>query len=157
MSLVDVQPDPLAHFDINQLIEGSARLRPQQCAVSDSTSAELSFGDLELCSRALAGALASLGLAAGECVRVIGVPRVATVLGVCAALRAGLHVALAPPQISVGELTAFAARAKAVAALVEACTSRDIVYGPAKLRAVALTRAAFCSVWLCYKFLESIF
>ena len=118
MSLIEAQPDPLAHFDINQLIEGSARLRPQQRAVSDSTSAELSFGDLELCSRALAGALASLGLAAGECVLVIGVPRVATVLGICAALRAGLDVALAPPQISVGELTAFAARAKAVAALV---------------------------------------
>lgn len=118
MSLVDASPDPLAHFDIDPLIEGSGRLRPQQTAFRDDTGATVSFGDLDLCTRAMAGGLASLGLFPGECVLVIAVPRIAGLLGIFAALRAGLNVAVAPPHLGVDELAAFAARAKAVAALV---------------------------------------
>jgi acyl-CoA synthetase (AMP-forming)/AMP-acid ligase II len=118
MSLVESVSDPLARFDLDSLIEGCARLRPGRTAVSDGTGARISFAELDLGSRAMAGALASLGLAPGECVLVPGVPRVATLLGIFAALRAGLDVALAPPQLSSAETAAFAARAKCAAALI---------------------------------------
>ena len=116
MSLVETTPDPLSRFTLSSLLEGCAGLRPDQRAISDSSGVTLTFAEWQSASHRMAGAMTSLGLGPGDCVLLFATPRASTLIGLVAALRAGLDVALVPAHLTPAELRGYAARLRAVAA-----------------------------------------
>jgi len=88
-------PDPLASFDLDALLEGAARLRGDRTGFEDRRES-VGFAEADARASALAAFLADLGLVPGETV-LLGCAAPATAfVAVLAAIRAGLHIALAP-------------------------------------------------------------
>lgn len=112
--------DPLASFDLDTLVTGAMRLRPDRMALADSSGAHLTYAELDAVTTSLAAHLADLGLVAGEVLLIAGGARASSVIAMIAGVRAGLDVALAPLHLSPGELTNFAIETKAAAMAAEA-------------------------------------
>lgn len=120
MTLADVpaySSDPLDHLDIEGILAAAAAQRPEAFFGRDSTGTSWTLGTLDGRVSALAAAFGEYGLASGECLLVCATPRLSTLAAILAALRARLHVALAPPQLDVETLAGFAARAGVTAAV----------------------------------------
>ena len=101
--------DPLAAFTLETLTRGSARLRPDRTAMTDSTGADFSFAQLDAAADASAARLELYGFEPGETLVVAGGASVSTIVALLAGLRAGLDVALAPLHAEPAQLAAFAA------------------------------------------------
>ena len=112
--------DPFASFDLDSLVTGAARLRPERAALRDSFGARLSYAELDERTTSLAAHFADLGLKGGECLLIAGGARVSTVVAMIAGVRAGLDVALAPLHLTLSELVFFATQTKAAALAADA-------------------------------------
>ena len=121
--------DPLAGIDLDALIRGGARSKPDRLAMTDVGGESLDFARLDARADLMARRLAELGLAPGETLMIIGAARLSAFVGLLAGLRAGLDVALAPAHPAPTVLALFAARAGASAIATEAgagCAMEDI-------------------------------
>ncbi len=108
--------DPFAHFGLDTLLSGAARLRPDTLALADRDEA-LTYSAFASRATALGHLFAEHGLRRGERVMLIGGASTAIVVALIAAIRAGLEPALAPIDLTPEELSAYA-RAIDAAALI---------------------------------------
>ena len=118
--------DPLAGIDLDALIRGGARSKPDRLAMTDVDGDALDFAMLDARVDTMARRLADLGLAPGETLMIVGAARLSTFLGMMAGLRVGLDVALAPAHPAPTVLALFAARAGASAIATEATDASDM-------------------------------
>ena len=118
--------DPLAGIDLDALIRGGARSKPDRLAMTDVDGDALDCAMLDARVDTMARRLVDLGLAPGETLMIVGATRLSTFLGMLAGLRAGLDVALAPVHPAPTVLALFAARAGASAIATEADASGDM-------------------------------
>ena len=108
-------PDPLGPYTLDALLEGAAHLQPQARALRDSTGASLTFAQVAQQVQALAAHFRLCGLEPGQTVLLTGGAHSAIVTALLAGIRAGLDVALAPPNIRADQLAVLALRLQAAA------------------------------------------
>jgi acyl-CoA synthetase (AMP-forming)/AMP-acid ligase II len=108
--------DPFAPFCLDRLISGAARLRPQSSAFGDS-SWGATYGGAAAQAASLAQLLREHGLEPGERIIILGGAEAAVVIAMVGALRAGLEPALAPLDLTVEELAAYATEVQACACI----------------------------------------
>jgi acyl-CoA synthetase (AMP-forming)/AMP-acid ligase II len=106
--------DPFAHFGLDTLLSGAARLRPDTVALVDRDET-LTYAAFASRATALGHLFAEHGLRQGERVILIGGASNALIIALIAAIRAGLEPALAPIDLSHEELSAYARAISAVA------------------------------------------
>lgn len=114
--------DPLAGFDFDALLSGGARVRPQRIALSDGAldaPSALTFVDLDAFVSRAAAAWRALGVQEGERVLIVSGARVAPLIALLGALRAGLDAALLPDGCEAGALAKAAQATGAVALCAE--------------------------------------
>jgi hypothetical protein len=114
--------DPLAGFDLDSLLSGGARMRPQRIALSDGAldaPSALTFADLDAFVSRTAAAWQVLGMQEGERVLIVSGARVAPLIALLGALRAGLDVALLPDGCDANALAQAAQAIGAVALCAE--------------------------------------
>lgn len=114
--------DPLANMDIDTLVSGGARVRPQRIALSDSAldaPSALTFADLDAFVNRTAAAWLTLGVQEGERVLIATGARLAPLIAMLGALRAGLDVALLPEGCDPGAIAGAAQFINAVALCAE--------------------------------------
>ena len=112
--------DPLACFDLDTLIEGAARLRPEQAALADA-SETLTFGETDRRVGALAAAFQHLGLQPGETILLAAAAPATSFVALAGALRAGLRVALAPAWTEASQASRMALLSGAAALVIAPC------------------------------------
>jgi acyl-CoA synthetase (AMP-forming)/AMP-acid ligase II len=98
---------PFDHFDIDHLLTGAARLRPQHNALSDTDGAQMSFAQLHLSCNAFAAALHEAGLQSGDRLLVLAPARLAVVVALLGGLRAGIDVVMAPHHAAPDSIIAL--------------------------------------------------
>jgi len=106
--------DPFAHFGLDTLLSGAARLRPDSVALADRDET-LTYATFASRATALGHLFAEHGLKQGERVVLIGGASTALIVALIAAIRAGLEPALAPIDLSPDELSSYAKAIRAVA------------------------------------------
>jgi hypothetical protein len=97
----------LSGYDLNTLLAGGARVRPQRIALSDGpldAPSALTFADLDAFVSRAAAAWQALGAQTGECVLIATGARTAPLIALLGALRAGLDVALLPEACEIETL-----------------------------------------------------
>ncbi len=113
-SLDDGAHDPFAHFGLDTLLSGAARLRPDTTALADRDEI-LTYAAFASRATALGHLFAEHGLKRGERVILIGGANNVLVVALIAAIRAGLEPALAAIDLSPDELSTYARAIEAVA------------------------------------------
>ena len=113
-------PDPLAAFDLDTLIDGAARLRPDRLALSD-TFQSLTFREVGSRVCALAGRFRDLDLNPGETVLIAAAAPAASFIALAAALQSGLRAALAPIWADAAEARRMALLSGAAALILAPC------------------------------------
>ncbi len=106
--------DPFAHFGLDTLLSGAARLRPDTVALVDRDET-LTYAAFASRATALGHLFAEHGLKRGERVILTGGASSALVVALIAAIRAGLEPALAPIDLMPEDLSAYARAIGAVA------------------------------------------
>jgi acyl-CoA synthetase (AMP-forming)/AMP-acid ligase II len=106
--------DPFAHFGLDTLLSGAARLRPDTVALADRDET-LTYAVFASRATALGHLLVEHGLKRGERVILIGGASTTLIVALIAAIRAGLEPALAPIDLLADELSAYAKAIGAVA------------------------------------------
>ncbi len=99
--------DPFAHFGLDTLLSGAARLRPETLALADRDET-LTYAAFASRATALGHLFAEHGLKRGERIILLGGAGIAIVVALIAAIRAGLEPALAPIDLSSEELSTYA-------------------------------------------------
>lgn len=115
--------DPLASLDLDALLSNGARVRPQRIALSDGAleaPSALTFADLDAFVNRTAAAWLALGAVEGERVLIVAGARIAPLIAMLGALRAGLDAALLPEGCEPGALAHAAQSIGAVAICAEA-------------------------------------
>jgi len=133
--------DAAADLSLDLLASGAAWLRPDEIVVAASgehaetpEAAPLSARALDALADHYGARLAEAGMAPGETILLAGAPLPRNLALIVGALRAGLHVALAAPDLDAGEI-AHAATACAAQALA----------GPARFAGAPLLDALLAS------------
>jgi len=103
----ETQHDPFAHFGLDMLLSGAARLRPNTLALIDGHEA-LTYASLASRVTSLSLMYLEHGLKRGERIILVGGASNAVTVALVAAIRAGLEPALAPIDISAQDLAAYA-------------------------------------------------
>lgn len=114
--------DPLAGFDLDSLLSGGARVRPQRIALSDGAldaPSALTFADLDAFVSRTAAAWQAMGVQEGERVLIVTGARVAPLIAMLGALRAGLDAAVLPDGCDSNALAHAAQAIGAVALCAE--------------------------------------
>jgi len=106
--------DPFAHFGLDTLLSGAARLRPDTVALVDRDET-LTYAAFASRATALGHLFAEHGLKHGERVILSGGASGALIVALIAAIRAGLEPALAPIDLTPEDLSAYARAINAVA------------------------------------------
>ncbi len=119
-ALRSVLPGPFDNFDLDALVSGAARLRPERLALTDATNTTLTFASLDQQTSALAGALKDLGLQPGQRVLISAAATTRSVVALFASLRAGLDVVMAPLHLTTEELQILTHETQPSALLAEA-------------------------------------
>ncbi|MFZ1960040.1 MAG: AMP-binding protein [Methylovirgula sp.] len=103
-----------APYSLDTLVTGAARLRPETTALADRTRA-CSYAAFATDVAALARLLVDCGLQPGERLLILGGAEISLLTTLVAALRAGFEPALAPLDLGVAELSAYARGVNAAA------------------------------------------
>jgi len=112
--------DPFAHFGLDTLLSGAARLRPDTMALTDRDES-LTYAAFASRATALGHLLTEHGLKRGERIILIGGASGALVVALIAAIRAGLEPALAPIDLPAKDLGAYANAINATALIGTTC------------------------------------
>lgn len=120
------EPDPLASFDLDTLLDGAARLRADRFGLSDTVE-KITFGEADRRASALAVFFGELGLSPGESILLATGAPAASFLALVGAIRAGLQVALAPGWTDQTAAARMAALSGAAAIIV---ASTDLAFAP---------------------------
>lgn len=124
---------PLAPYTFDALLDGAARMRPNMLALGDiSETHALTFSQLERRVARLAAQLAATGLSAGDVALIVPTPEIVSLCALLAAARLGVHVVLAPLDISAPAL-----------ALCIQTTRASIVLAPAQYGDASPIETAF--------------
>jgi non-ribosomal peptide synthetase component F len=137
--------DPLACFDLDTLLEGAARLRPELLAFVDDEDS-MTFEEANRRADILANTFVDTGLRPGETVLVAAGAPAASFLAMVAALRAELRVAIAPAWTAPALAGRYALRAGAAAIVVAPGSERDSVESWLEAAANAPTARLVCSL-----------
>ena len=110
--------DPLAGFSLDALLEGAARLRPGSVALREAQGGRsLTFAALADGALRFAAKLAAAEFVPGDTMLLFAGPSAAQVVALLGGLRAGVNVALVPPNIQAGRLALLAGQTGASALL----------------------------------------
>lgn len=110
--------DPLEGFDLDTLLAGAARLRPNRAAITDGAldlAQTLTYAGLDAKVSALAGGWRHLGVSPGERILIVSDARPTPFIATLAALRARIDVVLLPSSASADEISNACARTQAIA------------------------------------------
>jgi acyl-CoA synthetase (AMP-forming)/AMP-acid ligase II len=101
---------PFDHFELDALLAGAARLRPDHHAITDMGGQSLNFAEFDRQCHALAAALIDVGLTRGQRLAICADARSLALIGLIGGLRAGLDVIMVPHFCAQHEFNELCAR-----------------------------------------------